>query len=133
MKQKISPRVDKRALHALTTLFGGPYPGISFAVEAFPGLYAETLKELRGVFTRDELLYLISLSELHWPDAPLAGYLSLSDVERALTRPPEILAKLGGLTVFQRATLEVWAAGYLHRTTEAEREVWLSNLLPGHD
>lgn len=118
-KQQLGPRADVRTMDFFKMHFGTVNAGAEYALEAFYSLFRATLRELRGRFPREELLLLID----EMRDRELtAGQGFLEEIEDAIhlhgadkrwnVKKEDITKRIQGLSLSQRALLEVWAYGF---------------------
>lgn len=119
-RRKVAPRINPDAYVWYRQAFENLNQGAGYAMDAFPGLYAGTLRELQGVFTFNELLLIYDAAVRTPPEdwAPLAGRILVPRVEDALTNgkaeewgvkdPEDFSQKIRELTMFQCCCLETW-------------------------
>jgi len=118
-KQNIGPRISAAAKDFYAGHFSSVNAGASYVLEAWPGLYRATMIEMRGLFSRNELMLFLDVSNGRVLTSGMAGYHLLADVFHAVNLDgsglrwgidkTELLAKLSGLLRFQIAVLELWA------------------------
>lgn len=116
-KQGISLRISDKARECLADNFSGPNIGAGYVIDSFPALYRATLRELKGMFTRDELMLLVDcmnatmltpgLCDEVLTNAVDAMALDALDEKWEVNRA-ELTAKLTTLTAFQVAVLNIW-------------------------
>jgi hypothetical protein len=122
-KQKqLGPRADEKTISWLIGLFGTANAGAEYLMGAVPGLYARTMQEISGQFSRSELGLIIDIHNATALLPQLSGQHILASVTDAidLDQAAEkwkidgaaLVAKLTGLPIFTRSCLEIWARGF---------------------
>ena len=116
-KTNIGPRINVSACDFYNATFGSPNRGAQCILEWFPLVYAESLKELRGIFTSNELSTLVVAADaVGLNDSPVHGQLlrALVSKEAGLDNyiagvVPEVLAaKIQQLSPWQAVCLALW-------------------------
>lgn len=59
MKKNISLRTEEKITDELAIIYENTSKGAAFAVEAYPHLRRYTLNEIRGIFTKEELSFMV--------------------------------------------------------------------------
>jgi len=113
---KATPRVSESAVK-FYDLFQTRNQGVEWAVEAMPSLVCTTLaRELRGKFTREEIVVILDAMDYRNSPSRINASMAGTRISASVDADCQVsairmvvLEKLGGLTIFQRASLEVWA------------------------
>lgn len=121
-KHNIGPRIRPGTRTFLVRTFSSVNAGAEYVLETFPTLYRRTLTDLKGRFTRDELLSLLDTVNSLMLTPELAGQLLAADLSGALVLDglaerwgidgPALEEKIGRLSLWQCAVLEVWLKAY---------------------
>jgi hypothetical protein len=141
MKKQIGPRVGEAAHDWYAAHFGNPNAGASYILEAFPALYRATMiRELRGKFTRPELMLILEVCNGLLLTPGIAGQhlvLSVHDGielngldEKWQVDREQITAKLSTMTVAHLVVMEIWARAYWESAwrDEATGDKWISEI-----
>ena len=116
-KQGISLRISDKARECLADNFSGPNTGANYVLDSFPTLYRATLRELKGRFTRSELMLLVDCMDATMLTPGLCDDVASNAVDAmaldALDEKWEVdrealVARLTALTAFQVAVLNIW-------------------------
>ena len=116
-KQGISLRISDKARESLADNFSGPNTGANYVLDSFPTLYRATLRELKGMFTRAELMLLIDCMNATMLTPGLCDEVVANAIdgmaldaldEKWEVSRAELTAKLTALTAFQIAALNIW-------------------------
>ena len=117
--------VSDSGMEFYPSLFADLETGLGYAVESFPAIYHRTLHDLKGKFSREELMLLVDVFNSTALTAPMAGQHIIAQVADGcdldgLDRKWEIdkktmLEKLRALPIFSLACLEIWANGFWYR------------------
>lgn len=130
-KENIGPRIEAKTKDFYTELFSSVNAGASYILEAFPAIYRITLaRELKGVFTRPELMLVIDvcnglmltpgIAGQHLP-ANVSDGIALDGLDKKWEIDGKALvAKLRGLSLAQLAIIEVWAQGFWESSNTGE-------------
>lgn len=118
----IEARTDEKTAEWCEMNFGSRNDGAEFVLDVFPGLYRETLRELRGRFTEGELSLILDVMNGTMITPQLAGHSLAANAEDGMrldrldvkweTEPTAFMAKLGGLGMFERVCMEIWARAF---------------------
>lgn len=119
---KTAPRIIEKTADFYRGKFSSLNAGLEYILEAFPELYAHTIHDLRGKFTRGELMLCIDVMNGHWYNPRWAGQEMTPNVSDgiALDRLDEkweidgaaLNKKLATLTMFDRACMEIWIQSF---------------------
>ena len=116
-KQGISLRISDKARESLADNFSGPNTGANYVLDSFPTLYRATLRELKGMFTRAELMLLIDCMNATMLTPGLCDEVVANAIdgmaldaldEKWEVSRAELTAKLTAMTAFQVAALNIW-------------------------
>lgn len=140
--RQLSPRITEDAVQWYESMFSSsPHAGAKFVLEATPHLYAQTLAEMRGIFSKGELNMIIDAikgrSRLEYREARVVGqrivlfivdtfrlYPGIYEDKWSIRDPKGFIMRLSTCTRWQLACLEMWANQYLiwwvdHREDDA--------------
>jgi len=122
-KKALGPKVGQVAFDFLKTTWGKPNRGATYILEAFPGMFMDTIREMKGIFSDEELcLILDSMHKCelsaHISGSHLTPYLLDAIFRDRLEEKWKVDAemfmdKIYKLKDFQEAILEIWAKRYL--------------------
>lgn len=136
-KKPTAPRIAPQSAEHYPTLYPSLNAGLEYTLDAFPALYRRTLHGLKGRFEKAELLLILDVFNGLVLTPGLAGQqigIQVSDGialdklnEKWVVDGQMLEAKLEDLHIFDRACLEIWAAGYWKKETEAG--AWVQELL----
>ncbi len=127
-RKVVTPRIREGAKDWYGENFVSTNAGIVFTLESFPELYKRALMEVKGRFSRGEILLIVDVynATLLTPGMPmLEAQVSDGIALDGLDKKWEIdgkamMKKLQALTSFQFAILEIWANGYWYAQTGKE-------------
>jgi hypothetical protein len=121
-KRGLGPKIDPRAAEWLASTWASANEGATWVLEAVPGLYRRTLGELRGKLDANQARLVLDALNGMETGAGLAGQrlgLALRDAVEGGDLPAkwgvdgrQLLRAVNGLTAFQSATIEWWAAQF---------------------
>ena len=138
--KKVGPAISEEAEKFFRENFANVNAGTTYVLDAFPGLYGRAMADMRGVFSRAELMLMLDVSNGLWLNPGLAGQHMTIQVadgmeidrldEKWKVGEKEILKKLQGLSTFHLACLEVWAGAFWeqeeHNTKQFDK--WVKKL-----
>lgn len=151
-KKAIAPKITSDAADWYGRVFPNLHSGATFILDAVPHLYAQSLAELRGRFSRGELgmimdvlnghsavlVYLGSPSlvgqhlDLSMADS-FALYPGLYEDKWDIPDPQGFLARIAALCRWHRVCLEIWAAAFWQQHELLDLESYIGELAgPGH-
>lgn len=109
----IGTLIDTTAAGFYPATFRNANAGFVYALESFPVLYRRALAEIKGKFTRDELLFILDIGERRTFIPDMAGQQLAGDITGVKYLDGTALnSKIASLASFQRAALEIWANGF---------------------
>ena len=121
-ESKITVRLMPDTEKWLAETFERKSPGAEMVLEMAQGLYRRMMRDLKGVFTEEELLLMIDVLNSTLLTPRMAGEHLLADCEDAIkldgldglhgVDPGKFLEKLRGLSPYQVAWLEIWVKAY---------------------
>lgn len=122
-KKNVSPRVFEETQGWYAEHFNSINAGCEYILEAFPELYSRTINDLRGKFTRGELMLFIDVMNAHFYNPRGAGLemglnvadgMALDQLDEKWEIPDKwaLNKKLADLHNFDRACLEIWIQGF---------------------
>lgn len=125
MKRKevrVAPRLQESVEKFLDENFRSKNFGAEYILTAWGPLYRRTLADLKGVFSRGELMLLIDSFNSTMLTPGLSGQHLLAHVEDSIDLDhldekwevcrTELVAKVEALPIFSRTAMELWANGY---------------------
>lgn len=131
-KKNIGPRISDKTREWLADNFSSVSAGAEHVLECNRVLYARTLQELQGKFTRGELMAMIDVMNAHMlnpftsgTELPLCIHDSYHDglAEKWEIDGNELDTKLSLLSIYQVAVLEWWANGFWYGGDRGEMDV----------
>lgn len=119
-KKIVAPRIREGAKNWYAENFATTNAGVVFILESFPELYKRALLEIKGRFSREELLLIVDVYNataltpgMPMLDAQVSDGIALDSLHKKWEIDgSELVKKITGLTSFQSAILEIWANGY---------------------
>ncbi len=119
-KKIVSPRIREESKGWYQNHFPSLNAGVTFAMESFPELYKRALLEIRGKFSREELLLIVDVYNataltpgMPMLEAQVGDGIALDYLDQKWgVEEDAIENKILSLTSFQSAALELWANGY---------------------
>jgi hypothetical protein len=124
----IAPKIEDRAADWYAKTFQSINAGTTFILNAFPTMYTQAMAEMRGKFTYGELGMILDVLNgygtllVNQGDSIVGQgiLLSMHDsfdlypgmYEDKWDATKDVLDKLKELTRFQKACMEIWAAGF---------------------
>ena len=139
-KKQISIRLEPKESE-FYDFFETPTGGVQYVAETFPLLCEYTLKaELRGMFSKNELILIIEAGNGHLMTAGLVGQEMVGNVADAIeldqldkkwkVEKQPFLSRLRKLTRFQNCVLWLWAKFYWSaKNEEKDFNKYVENLL----
>jgi len=134
----IGPKITPQCQELLLSIWDRPGTGASYILDAFPGLYRRTLEEIKGVFTREELMLMIDCMNGTLLTGWIAGdHVNANAVDGiAMDRLDEkwevdreaFTEKFKSTTIFQRACLELWIQAFWRKYREFNIEEYVETL-----
>lgn len=136
-KKNVSPRVFEETQKFYADHFDSINAGCEYILEAFPELYSHTIHAMRGKFTRGELMLCIDVMNGHWYNPPGAGQemtpnvsdgIALDHVDAKWKIDGSVLnQKLAGLSIFERACLEIWIQAFWAQDDHSNIEEYVAS------
>lgn len=116
------PMLPSETISEYREIFQTVEDGIEYVLEMFPMLFRNALSEIRGKFSRKEVMLIIRVMSGLILSPQLAGQYVIGNVLDRIAREDLVasdgieksgfLEKLRTLNTFQRACLEIWANSY---------------------
>lgn len=139
-KKNVSPRVFEETQEFYRTTFESVNAGAEFILEAFPSLYQRTIHDLKGKFTRGELMLMIDVMNATAIMPQHAGYTIGANVADGMTldhlnekweigEPWPLNKKMADLTEFERACLELWTMAFWAQDDHNNIEEYVSAMI----
>jgi hypothetical protein len=107
MKRNATISIEEGALDGYEVIYGKKTAGVTVAAQQFLPLREKTLKELKGVFSKNELLYIIqclsalNIKHTHMAKATLIYYIEDGNLKQAGFDFGELKKKVYQLTAAQ--------------------------------
>lgn len=138
----MSPRVTPKVHDWFDSNFKTVNAGAQVVIGAFPNLFEKSLTEICWVFDKRELLLLLDAHEGHTIKEEYLGQrvtlavreaceLRHRDKARSVIQE-ELLTKLGSLSAFHLAVLEIWATNFWVNGF-IDEEKYVGDLLPDEE
>lgn len=138
-KKNVSPRVFEETQAWYAKSFESINAGCEYILEAFPELYARTIHDLKGKFTRGELMLFIDVMNGHFYNPRGAGYemganvadgMALDHLDEKWGIPDKwvLNKKLANLHNFDRACLEIWIQAFWNQDDYSNIEEYVAAL-----
>lgn len=127
----VSPSLEPEAAEAGAAIHGSRNAAARYYANTGPTLYRDTLLHLRGRLPRAALLRVLAAMDgreldHHRPGQQLLGLLHDEALAGADDQAARLAALLDGLTPYERACLEAWAAACWRN--EADPRAWAAQL-----
>lgn len=139
---KTAPRIIEKTAVFYRDKFSSLNAGLEYIIEAMPDLYAHTMHDLRGKFTRGELMLMVDVMNGHWYNPHGAGQemtpnvsdgIALDHLDKKWEIDGKALnAKLAALTMFDRACLEIWIQAFWNQNDHGNIEEYVAVMTGGH-
>jgi len=136
---KTAPRIIEKTAAFYREKFNTLNAGLEYILEAFPTLYARTIADLKGKFTRGELMLFIDVMNGHWYNPHGAGQEMTPNVsdgialdhldEKWKINGATLNKKLATLTMFHRACLEVWIQEFWNQDDHSNIEEYVAAMI----
>lgn len=121
-RKSTAPRIGEQAAKFYPSVFPSLNAGLEYTADAMPGLYRRTLHDLRGTFTRGELMLIVDVFNATALTSGMAGQqldIQVADgiaLDSLATKweieGAALNAKIAALPIFTAACLEIWASGF---------------------
>ncbi len=138
MPQKIGPIISDGAEKWLRESFETLNAGAVYCLDSMPGLYSRTLHDLRGKFSRGELMLLLDVMNATILMSGLAGQHIRANVADGIDldgltdkwgiEGAALNAKLAALPIFAIACLEIWTQAFWQQKDHSNIEEWAGRL-----
>lgn len=142
MRKRTAPRIGENSEKFYISHFSSLNAGMEYCAAAFPEIYRRAMNDMRGKFTRGELMLMIDSFNSTVLTPGLAGqhlFIHIADSIDldALDKkwdidPGVLLKKIGDIGLFEKACLEIWANGFWYPADPEEPldiEAWVKQLL----
>lgn len=120
--KKIAPYLPGQTQDWLKENFQNLNQGATHILTSYPALYGKTLEEVAGIFSEPELKLILDVFNGHALTPAMAGQELWWSVTEGIKydaldtkweiQKEAIQKKIEGLTIFQKACLEIWANGF---------------------
>ncbi len=121
----VCPTLPSETISNYREIFQTVDDGIEYVLEMFPVLFKNALSEIRGRFSKKEVMLIIRVMSGLILSPQLAGQYIVGNVLDRIGREDLLasvgieksgfLEKLRSLNIFQRACLEIWANSYWYQ------------------
>jgi hypothetical protein len=122
MAVKTAPRIIEKSAEIIPTHFPSLNAGLEYIADSWPTLHRKALAEIRGLFSKDELLLILhvfngcaltpALAGKHLAPSVVDG-IALQGLDKKWhANSKKMVHKIDRLTSFQAAAIEVWATGF---------------------
>lgn len=135
---KTAPRISDKSATLYKSIFGNPNAGMEYIGDAFPALYRHTLHDMRGKFTRGELMLMIDVMNGTWLTPGMAGQHLNANVSDGIALDGldekwgidgvKLNQKIGGLSIFETACLELWVQAFWQQEEHGNIEEYVAVL-----
>lgn len=135
---KTAPRILDKSTDFYKLTFETLNAGLEFILDSFPRLYRQTIFDLRGKFTRGELMLLIDVNNgtmlspdtIGWSAAANAvDGIKLDRLDKKWNiNGKAFVAKLQTLTIFELACLELWVQTFWNQDKHNNIEEYVKGL-----
>lgn len=136
---KTAPRISDKSAALYKSIFGNTNAGMEYIGDAFPALYRHAIDDLRGKFTRGELMLMIDVCNGLWLTPMMAGQHMISQVSDGIALDgldekwevdgKELNKKIADLTIFEAACLELWVQAFWQQDEHGNIEEYIAGLL----
>lgn len=119
---KIGARITDQTAEFLRSTFGSVNAGGEYIAGAFPALYQRTLRDLRGIFSVDDLSLMIDCHNGSVLIPGMAGQhleiavrdsMELDDIDAKWgVDRKKMMDRIRQLNLFDRSCLEIWSCAY---------------------
>lgn len=119
---KTAPRVTDKSADFYRRIGGNINAGLEYVLESFPTLYRVTIDDLRGFFSRGELMLMIDAGNGLWLTPMMAGQHLLAQVSDGIALDHldqkwkidggSLIRKIKDLPPFEAACLELWIQAF---------------------
>lgn len=135
---RTAPRISDKSAALYKSLCGNPNAGMEYIGDAFPALYRHTLDDLRGKFTRGELMLMIDVCNGLWLTPMMAGQhmiaqvsdgIALDGLDEKWEVDGKIMnEKIARLSIFETACLELWVQAFWQQEDHSNIEEYVKQL-----
>jgi hypothetical protein len=139
--KNVSPRISPKSQEFYAESFDSINAGAEYVLDAFPALYRRTIQLLKGRFSRGELMLMIDVNNGLWltpghagqhMDIQVADGIALDALDEKWEIDGRALnAKIGALTIFEAACLELWVNAFWAQDDHANIEEYVAALSAG--
>ena len=145
----IAPKILAESSEWYAKMFSTLNAGATFVLDSFPNFYAQTLSEMRGMFTQGELCMILDVLNGHGTilltygsaPGPAGHHITVSIADSFDLYPgmyqekwdikdkDDFINRINNLPRFFKVCLEVWAAGFWENHESTTPEEWSAPLL----
>ena len=138
-RKSTSPMIDDKCADFYKTTWGSVNAGTTYVLDAFPALYKRTLEDLKGRFSREELLLMIDVNNGLWltpriagqhMDAQVSDGIALDHLDEKWEIDGDALnKKVADLSIFEAACLEIWIMAFWEQEAPGDIEAYVAELM----
>jgi hypothetical protein len=139
-KKKVGPEISEQAEKFYRENFANVNAGTAYVLGAFPGMYGRAMADMRGVFSRGELMLMLDVCNGLWLTPALAGeHITIQvadgmEIDRLDEKwkidKKQLLEKLQKLSTLHLACLEIWAEAFWGQEEHGNKQLekWVKKL-----
>lgn len=138
-RKSTSPMIDDKCADFYKMTWGSVNAGTTYVLDAFPALYKRTLEDLKGRFSREELLLMIDVNNGLWltpriagqhMDAQVSDGIALDHLDEKWEIDGDVLnKKVADLSIFEAACLEIWIMAFWEQKEHENIEAYVAELV----
>lgn len=135
---KTAPRIADKSAEWYKSTFGSVNAGLEYILDAFPQIYRLTLNNLKGRFSRGELMLMIDVNNglILTPriagqhlDAQVSDGIALDKLDEKWEIDGDVLnGKIAALTIFEAACLELWVQAFWERHEDLDVKEYVGDM-----
>lgn len=132
MSKKVTPLIGDESIKFFESNFRNLNAGVTYALEAFPGLYSRSMHDIKGIFTDGELRLILDVVNDLELTPQIAGKHLILDIhdgidlekldEKWSVNKGEIIKKINDLSLFHLVCLEIWAKSFWQGKRSGQNE-----------
>jgi len=138
-RKSTSPEITEKSADFYKTTWGSVNSGTTYILDAFPSLYKHTMHELKGRFSREELLLMIDVNNGLWLTPGISGQhmsaqvpdgIALDHLDEKWEFDGDALnKKIDSLSIVEAACLEIWIMAFWEQDDHANIEEYVAAML----
>jgi hypothetical protein len=136
---RVNPNISDMSAEFYDNNFRSRNAGCEYFLDAIPSLYKRTLRDLKGHFDGEELKLIVDLFNSTNLSPSFAGQQIESKIDDGIKLDAmdkkydingvRLLEKIGNLTPFERACVELWANGWYANDELPDLEGYVNSLI----